>query len=191
MTFPGPLLPRECFASCSFGVAQSRRRSSGESAGGRMLSVRERPIQPGLGPVPGAAEHHIEHRGLVASWKYQCCKLVLLCFHSFPTCQLRVQWGAVKSVPCSSPDLLSTDQGFKGLSWRKLMFELFLMSWLSKLEAEWGPAPTAQLVLTQGLETPPSSASSAFCWWCYLMTTCLCRERLKYADLGVFLLVFI
>lgn len=103
---------------------------------------------------------------------------------------LQVQWEGVKSLPCSSPDLLGTDQSFKGFSCRKLMFESFLRPLLSKLETPLCPVPRAWLVLTQHLRTPQISARSARCWWWYLMATPLCREHPKYADLGVFLYVF-
>lgn len=89
MTSPRPLPPTERFASCNSGEAQSRRRSPGGSTGGRRLSTREMSIQPGMGPVPGAAEHHIEHgEGHVFLLEMPVLQIVVLfsSFCSFPTC---------------------------------------------------------------------------------------------------------
>lgn len=115
------------------------------------------------------------------SWKCHCCRLELfLSWISY--IHLKVQWEGVKSLPCSSPHLLAADQSFKGCSCRKLMFESFLRPWYQswKLLCVLSPLCCAH-------PAPQISARSA---WCHLMTTHLCREHPKYADLGVFLYAF-
>lgn len=181
MTLSRPLLQTESFVSCNSGETQSR--SPGRSAGRGMLSTRS-----GLGSGPGAAEHNAEHKeGFVSLLEMSVLKTGAPLVLSFTPHTLT----AVTNLFYSFLDLLSTGQGFKGFSCIKPTFESFLKSLLSKEKAKLSPVPTAWLMLTQSHNTPPISASSAFCWQSYLMTTCLCREHLEYVDLGIFLLVFI
>jgi len=94
-----------------------------------MMSTKERSIQPGLGPVPGAAEHHAEHReGHVSLLEKPVLQTGAPLVYSFVPHMLTA--GVMRSYEiCALLFSRPTHyrSGVQGFSCRKLMFEPFLM----------------------------------------------------------------
>lgn len=100
---------------------------------------------------------------------------------------MQLQPGAMKPMPCSSPDLLSAGWGFEGSA---------VETWCSSLFGcpdchRWR---VSEVLSPRHSWCSPSTSGHphqlTLLLWCYGVTTVLCREQPKYADLGVFLHTF-
>lgn len=94
-----------------------------------MLSTRERSIQPGLGPVPGAAERHVEHKkghiSLLEMPVLQPGASLALSFIPHVLTAGTTRRHKICALLFTRPARYRS--GFKGFSCRKLTFETFLM----------------------------------------------------------------